>query len=166
MWISMEDMVKQKKNATFGGHLKMAREDARLTQEDLAALLQERYGVSVGRSYLSELERNWEANKMPMSDVTAALARALDVNGNWLVLLSDEQESPDSEPTRSMSPEGDELARIADALPPWRRQASPLPAARLPASPAHCRTPTTTATCMARSTPSATPARCSGYRRK
>ena len=89
MWISVKDMVKQKKNATFGGRLKMAREDARLTQEELAALLQEHYGVSVGRSYLSELERNWEANKMPMSDVTAALAKALGVNGNWLLLLSD-----------------------------------------------------------------------------
>lgn len=40
MWVSMEDMIKQKKNATFGGRLKMAREDARLTQEELAALLQ------------------------------------------------------------------------------------------------------------------------------
>ena len=89
MWISVKDMVKQKKNATFGGRLKMAREDARLTQDGLAALLQEHYGVSVGRSYLSELERNWEANKMPMSDVTAALAKALGVNGNWLLLLSD-----------------------------------------------------------------------------
>lgn len=82
MWITIDDMAKTRRDATFGGRLRMAREDAGLRQEELAALLAERYGVSVGRSYISELERNWQANKMPMSDVTAALARALGVNGN------------------------------------------------------------------------------------
>lgn len=122
MCVTMDAMTKRKRDSTFGGRLRMAREDAGLSQEQLTVLLTERYGETVGRSYISELERNWEANKMPMANVLAALARALNVNGNWLLLLDDRQEPPDSEPTRAMSAEGDELANIADALPAWRRR--------------------------------------------
>ena len=99
------------------GRLRMAREDAGLRQEELATILAERYGVTVGRTYISELERNWESNKMPMSDVTAALAKALGVNGNWLLLIDDSQEMPGSAPTRGISPEGDAVAAVVDAMP-------------------------------------------------
>ena len=73
MWNMLEDMAKIRQDSTFGGRLRMARMDAGLKQEQLTALLAERYGIHVGRSYISELERNWEANKMPMADVVAAI---------------------------------------------------------------------------------------------
>jgi transcriptional regulator with XRE-family HTH domain len=122
MCVTIDVMAKKKRDATFGGRLRIAREDAELSQEQLTEILAERYGEKVGRSYISELERNWGDNKMPMANVAAALARALNVNGNWLLLLDDRQEPPGSEPTRSMSAEGDELANIADVLPAWRRR--------------------------------------------
>ncbi len=73
----IEGMAKLRRLDTFGGRLQLARSDAKLSQEELATLLAEQYGVEIGRSYISELERSWEANKMPMADVAAALARAV-----------------------------------------------------------------------------------------
>jgi hypothetical protein len=37
-------------------------------------LLAERCGVSIGRSYLSELERRWQQDKMPTLEVAIGLA--------------------------------------------------------------------------------------------
>ena len=51
MWVSMEDMIKQKKNATFGGRLKMAREDAERHARTVARLRAEidNQGAEIGR---------------------------------------------------------------------------------------------------------------------
>ena len=121
MRITIEDMAKLRRIDTFGGRLRVAREDAGLKQEELTALLEERYGVHVGRSYISELERNWEANKMPMADVLAALAKALNVNGNWLLLLDDRPDLPDEDSGHGITPEAQEIAGLVDLLPDWRR---------------------------------------------
>jgi hypothetical protein len=91
------DMAKIAKGDTFGGRLTQAREEAErwgevdtytYTQQELVDLLAERFGVAIGRSYLSELERNWQQNKMTSLEVAVALARALRVNLNWLAGLS------------------------------------------------------------------------------
>ena len=47
------------------------------TQGELADLLKDRCGVEIGRSYISELERSWQQNKMPSLEVAAALAEGL-----------------------------------------------------------------------------------------
>jgi len=122
MWVTIEGMAKLRKLDTFGGRLRMAREDAGLNQEQLTALLAERYGVTIGRSYISELERSWEANKMPMADVLAAIASALNVNGNWLLLLDDNPDLPEPDAGHGVSVEAQEIANLVDALPPWRRR--------------------------------------------
>ena len=76
MDLIIEDiMAKLQKSETFGGRLTEAREEAErwdgkgigYNQGELADLLAERFGVTIGRSYISELERSWQQNKMPMT---------------------------------------------------------------------------------------------------
>ena len=70
----LDDMRRKEREATFGGRLKTLRLDAGLTQEQLTVALLEQ-GVSIGRTYVSELERA-ETNRMPNGEVIAAMARA------------------------------------------------------------------------------------------
>ncbi len=122
MYITIEDMVKRYRDTTFGGRLRRAREDAGLSQEQLTTLLADRYEVTIGRSYISELERNWEANKMPSAEVVAALARALSINGNWLLLIDDNPDLPDDDNGHGISEEAQVIANMVDLLPAWRRR--------------------------------------------
>lgn len=120
MWTMIGDMPRVRRDLSFGGRLRLLREDAHLTQEDLTRLLSER-GVVIGRSYISELERNRDANKIPNGEVVAALARALDTTADYLLLLSDEPEPVYTKEERGLSPTTDAILEIADSLPEWRR---------------------------------------------
>ena len=96
----------------------MLREDAELTQDQvtdaLAAL-----GVTIGRSYISEIERS---KKMPNGEVIAGLARVLRTTADYLLCLSESPDAPgDAAPVAGMSAEADEIARIVDALQPEMR---------------------------------------------
>ena len=121
MYAMMEGMARLRRDASFGGRLRLLREDAHLTQEDLTRLLSERHGVVIGRSYISELERNRDANKIPGGEVVAALARALDTTADYLLLLSDDPDSQQGREERGLSPTTDAILEIADSLPEWRR---------------------------------------------
>ena len=48
-----------------------------LPAAEIRRVLQERFGVTIGRSYISELERSWQKNKMPSMEVGRALAQAV-----------------------------------------------------------------------------------------
>lgn len=122
MYATIIDMARLQRLSTFGGRLRTAREDAGLNQLELAQILDDRYGVKVGRSYISELERSWETNRMPNAEVVAALARALSVNGNWLLLIDDRQEAPGEAETAGITPEAEQAASIIDSLPEAERK--------------------------------------------
>ena len=122
MYATIVDMTRIQRLSTFGGRLRTAREDAGLNQMELTNVLAERYGVVIGRSYISELERNWEANKMPSAEVVAALARALNVNGNWLLLIDDRQEVPGEPAIGGFTQEAEQASVIIDRLPEAERK--------------------------------------------
>jgi transcriptional regulator with XRE-family HTH domain len=115
----LDDMRRKEREATFGGRLKTLRLDAGLTQEQLTVALLEQ-GVSIGRTYVSELERA-ETNRMPNGEVIAAMARALGANGNYLLMIDRNPEPPGENGPVFFSPEADNVAQIVDTLPPWRR---------------------------------------------
>ena len=72
---------------TFGRRLRILREDAGLTQNELRERVLERTGVTMGISYISEIERN---DRAPSVTVAAALARGLDTSLDYLTLLTDD----------------------------------------------------------------------------
>lgn len=57
---------------TFGKRLKVLRSDLHLTQLDLIKSLERRCNVSVGQSYISELERT---SKIPNGEIIIGLAK-------------------------------------------------------------------------------------------
>ena len=131
MDLIIEDMMaKLQKSETFGGRLTEAREEAEwwdgsgigYTQGELADLLKERCGVEIGRSYISELERSWQQNKMPSLEVAAALAQTLKVNLNWLAGLSTNKEPEDADADLAWSPTTSALSNIVDDWPETARQ--------------------------------------------
>lgn len=71
---------------TFGNRLRERRENLNLTQHELVNKLRT-VGIEVGRSYVSEMERN---NKIPNGNVVAGLAVVLGVTTDWLLLGNDQ----------------------------------------------------------------------------
>lgn len=132
MELIIEDMMaKLQKSETFGGRLTEAREEAErwdgkgigYNQGELADILAERFGVTIGRSYISELERSWQKNKMPSMEVGRALAQACRVNFAWLALLSEEKELPDAAGDVAWSKTTNALMAVVDKWPEAARQA-------------------------------------------
>ena len=132
MDLIIEDiMAKLQKSETFGGRLTEAREEAErwdgkgigYNQGELADLLAERFGVTIGRSYISELERSWQKNKMPSMEVGRALAQACRVNFAWLALLSEDKELPDAAGDVAWSETTNALMAVVDKWPEAARQA-------------------------------------------
>lgn len=124
-------MARLQKSETFGGRLTEAREEAErwdgsgigYTQGELADLLAEKYGVTIGRSYISELERSWQQNKMPSMEVGRALAQACRVNFAWLALLTEEKDLPDAAGDVAWSETTNALMAVVDKWPEVARQA-------------------------------------------
>jgi transcriptional regulator with XRE-family HTH domain len=108
------------KLTTFGKRLMLARKDIGLTQEELIDALA-RYNVSIGQTYVSALETT---DKMPVGQVVAAMAKVLGVSADYLLLLTDDplpQSAANDAHAVGISREAEELARIVDRLPPFRR---------------------------------------------
>lgn len=130
MELKIESMAKIQKADTFGGRLTEARDEAErwdgegygYTQTELVQLLAERCGVSIGRSYLSELERRWQQDKMPTLEVAIGLAEVLRVNLNWLAGLSDNKEPEDADADLAWSPTTNAIANTVDRWPETARQ--------------------------------------------
>ena len=126
----IEDMARIQKAETFGGRLTEAREEAErwdkagigYTQGELADLLAERCGVEIGRSYISEIERSWQQNKMPSLEVARALAYCLRVNLNWLAGLSNVKEAEDVDADLAWSPTTNAISNMIDRWPEPARQ--------------------------------------------
>lgn len=73
--------------ATFGKRLKFARVERDLTQEQLRDEMHKQCGVTIGATYISELERS---SKSPSLPIAAAMAKVLGVSLDYLGLLTDE----------------------------------------------------------------------------
>lgn len=104
---------------TFGKRLRVLRAEREMSQIALRDKM-EKFGVSIGETYVSELERT---DKMPSLEVAAAMARALEISVDYLALLIDEalpyrrQPVPDN----YYSEQADEIAKIVDGLQPPQR---------------------------------------------
>lgn len=105
---------------TFGKRLKFARMERDLTQIALRDQMEGLYGVSIGETYISELERT---DRMPSLEVAAAMAKVLDVSIDYLGLLIGEpvswrrQEAVDN----YISEEADAVAKLVDEMRPEQR---------------------------------------------
>lgn len=107
---------------TFGKRIMILRRDHGLTQEQLAELLEQRYGVTVRNTWISTLEAA-KTNKMPATDVVVALAKALNTTTDYLLLVSDDaKKSKNNDEPVYISPQADEAANLIDELrdPIWR----------------------------------------------
>lgn len=71
---------------TFGKRLKLARLDLGLTQDDLVKAMQEQAGVATVHSYISQLENG---DQLPGGELIRALALALGISADYLLLISD-----------------------------------------------------------------------------
>lgn len=107
--------------ASFGKRLKMLRIDREMSQTKLRDEMEKCCEVSIGETYISELERT---TKMPSLEVAAAMAKVLDVSLDYLGLLVDEAVSYRPQTVASyITPEADELATLVDKLALEQRQA-------------------------------------------
>jgi transcriptional regulator with XRE-family HTH domain len=77
---------------TFGKRLRIARIERNLSQVELRAEM-EKYGVTIGQTYISELERSDKAPSLP---VAAGMAKALGVSLDYLGMITD-QPTPEKE---------------------------------------------------------------------
>jgi transcriptional regulator with XRE-family HTH domain len=105
---------------TFGKRLKVLRVDRGLSQIDLRDQMEKLCGVSIGETYVSELERT---TKMPGLQVAAAMAKVLDVSLDYLGLLIDDASVSYQRfvPASYLSEEADEVAQLVDAMRPEQR---------------------------------------------
>lgn len=100
---------------TFGKRLKVLRVDRNMSQIDLRDMMEKDCGVSIGETYISELERT---TKMPSLEVAAAMAKVLDVSLDYLGLLNDDATISYRRDTAPIyiSVEADELAQMVDSM--------------------------------------------------
>lgn len=105
---------------TFGKRLRVLRIDRDLSQINLRDRMEKQHAVSIGETYISELERT---EKMPSLEVAAAMAKVLDVSVDYLALLIHEALPYRRQPTPDnyYSEQADEVARIVDAMHPAQR---------------------------------------------
>lgn len=108
----MLSLVNERFFDTFGKRVKVLREDLRLTQEDLRQHLV-RFGVEIGQSYLSEIERS---KKMPNGEVIVGLAKALRTNADYLLMLTDNADPHNGATAVSIVSEDAEERRVLSEL--------------------------------------------------
>lgn len=113
----------RKQLVTLGSRVRLVREEElKCSQGELAAEVRRR-GVRVTNSQISAIERGTSS---PSWEVAIALADVLNVSLDYLALRSDVLDAHKGEeiaeaPAQYFSPQADELARIVDDLPPYRR---------------------------------------------
>lgn len=105
---------------TFGKRLRVLRIDKDLSQIALRDKMEKLYEVSIGETYISELERT---DRMPTLEVAAAMAKALDVSLDYLGLLIGDAVSYKRQPPPDnfFSEEADEVAKLVDGMYPEQR---------------------------------------------
>lgn len=106
---------------TFGRRLRVLRAERDLSQIALRDRMEKLYGVPIGETYISELERT---EKMPSLEVAAAMAKALDVSLDYLGLVINEPLSFRREPPAPdsyYSEQADEVAKLVDDMQPQQR---------------------------------------------
>lgn len=72
---------------TFGKRLRVLRHERGLSQIELRDEMERQHGVSIGQTYISELERS---DKAPTLNVAAAMAKVLGVSLDYLGLITNE----------------------------------------------------------------------------
>lgn len=105
---------------TFGKRIRALRQDQEMSQIELRDRMEQECGVSIGATYISELERK---GITPSLEIAAAMARVLDVSLDYLgLLIDDAAASYRRAPTPGyISQEADELAQLVDAMHPSQR---------------------------------------------
>lgn len=105
---------------TFGKRLKVLRVDRDLSQVELRNNMEAVCKVSIGETYISELERT---DRMPSLEVAAAMAKVLDVSIDYLGFLIDDALSYKRvlPPDHYFSEEADRVARMVDGMPKEQR---------------------------------------------
>jgi transcriptional regulator with XRE-family HTH domain len=106
---------------TFGKRLRVLRIDREMSQIELRDKMEKCYGVSIGETYISELERT---ARTPTLEIAAAMARVLDVSLDYMGLLIDDATASYRRETGMpvyFSEEADQVAQMVDAMRPEQR---------------------------------------------
>jgi transcriptional regulator with XRE-family HTH domain len=82
------DGAKRRVLNTFGKREKALRDDVGMTQEELIAEMDRRFGIKVSQGYLSKLENS---SAFPGGEMVAVFARALRTTSDYLLLLTDDK---------------------------------------------------------------------------
>jgi len=107
---------------TFGRRVRQLREDLGWTQSELRDEVKRKAGVTMGASYLSQLERAKEGGKLPSLEIARGLAIALGCSLDYLALLSDSPSLTDQDIGNSfLSEEAETVAAVTDSLSPSGR---------------------------------------------
>lgn len=106
---------------TFGKRIRALRQDRGLSQIDLRERMEKEAGVTIGETYISELERK---PITPSLEIAAAMAKVLDVTLDYLGMLIEDGELSykrvDTAP-HYFSAEADEVAQLVDVMRPEQR---------------------------------------------
>lgn len=106
---------------TFGKRIRALRQDRGLSQIELREKMEKEAGVSIGETYISELERR---PITPSLEIAAAMAKVLDVTLDYLGMLIEDGELSykrvDTTP-HYFSAEADEVAQLVDVMRPEQR---------------------------------------------
>lgn len=120
---------------TFGKRIRALRQERGLSQIDLRERMEKEAGVTIGETYISELERK---PITPSLEIAAAMAKVLDVTLDYLGMLIEDGELSykrvESSPTY-FSAEADEVAQLVDVMRPEQRVALVMVARNLSSSP-------------------------------
>lgn len=99
---------------TFGKRINILRRERGWTQDDLAERLS-RHGVTVGKTWISTLERS-KTNKLPATDVVVTMAKVLGTTTDYLLMVTDDPALSGNHEPVYFSPQADEAARLIDSL--------------------------------------------------
>lgn len=97
---------------TYGKRQRLLREDAQLTQIELTELVN-KAGVKVTQGYLSKLEKS---TRMPSAALVAGVAKALNANPAFLLMLSDDPTPHSDSDIDDIEPYSDEVTAACEML--------------------------------------------------
>lgn len=102
---------------TMGKRIRILRDDRKMNQTEMANRMGQ-FGQKVDPSYLSQIERG---DKAPSLSVFKAIVQVLESTADYLLLLTDDPDTPGESVNETWSEVTRDIADIIDALPEAKR---------------------------------------------
>jgi len=105
---------------TMGKRIRILRDDRKMNQTEMANRMGQ-FGQKVDPSYLSQIERG---DKAPSLSVFKAIVQVLESTADYLLLLTDDPDTPGESVNETWSEVTRDIADIIDALPEAKQGAA------------------------------------------